>query len=84
MRQVGRLVAAVDDARHHFVFKICANCVARLERLPWRLQRRQLDLAIGQLARHPERYQAPVFFHSAHEATIYCRLEAEQLSGMIH
>ena len=81
MRAAGRLIAAVDDVRQNFVFSICRPCTFRLERLPLRLQRAQMAIAIRELTRHPERYPAPVFFDTPEAATIYCRLEADRLAG---
>ncbi len=84
MKAAGRLVAAIDEARQHFVFSVCRPCADRLDRLPNRLQRKQLNLAIAALARHPERYLPPLFFESGDAASLYCRLEAERLSSTIH
>lgn len=84
MRHIGRLTTATDEAGQHFVFATCRNCLVRLERLPLNLQRKQLNLAVEALARHPERYPSPLFFESGEAASLYCRLEAERLSSTIH
>lgn len=76
MAQVGRLVAADDAVRQNFAFSICLHCVERLERLPLRLQGRQMDVAISNLEKHPERYEIR-FFESEEAALLYVRLEAD-------
>ncbi len=79
MRRIGRLVAGQDDENHHFVFAICDRCTARLDRLPVKLQRRQMQVAISNLARSSGRCLVR-FFENSIEANIYCQLEAAWLS----
>lgn len=79
MRKIGRLVAGQDDANHHFVFAVCDRCTARLDRLPVKLQRRQMQVAISNLARQSEG-RVLWFFDTEVEARIYCQMEAARLS----
>jgi hypothetical protein len=78
MHTVGRLVAARDEVGQFFVFSVCTRCRDRLERLPIRLQGRQLLAALRQVAAHPDRYPFRQFPGEI-EARLYCRLEAERL-----
>ena len=82
MKAVGRLVAAIDDVGQHFTFSVCVHCATRLDRLPSTLQRKQLACAIRNLAADPERY-CVMFHDGAHEATLFCRLEAERLASAL-
>lgn len=83
LQTIGRIVAANDDAGQHFTFPICAHCTARLDRLPVRLQRRHLQIAIRHLASAPAEYDV-IFHGSAAAAAIFVRLEVERLSAMRH
>lgn len=83
IRTIGRLVSAIDDARQNFVFPVCNHCAARLDRLPERLQRRQLAIAIRNLADDPDEYGIRLF-DDAVSASLFCHLEAARLSGQIH
>ena len=76
MAHVGRLVAFRDDAGQCFTFAVCDRCTARLYRLPLRLQGRQMDVAISNLERHPERYEIR-FFDTEEAARLYARLKAD-------
>lgn len=78
MNQVGRVVAFCDDAGQHFSFNICSQCTGRLDRLPKRQQYRQIHIAVGNIARHPERYEV-IFFPDRFSASAYVVLEAERL-----
>lgn len=78
MAAPGRLVSFVDSAGQHGAFVVCQRCTSRLDRLPVRLQHRQLDAAIRELAKHPERYQVQ-FFPDKHSAWLFTYLEAERL-----
>ena len=80
---IGRLVSANDDVRQNFVFPICHHCTARLDRLPVKLQRRQLAIAIRNLADDPDKHGVRVF-DDAVSASLFCHLEAARLSGQIH
>lgn len=80
MARKGRLIAATDDLGQSFAFAICERCTGRLERLPLRLQGRQMDAAVSNLERHPERYEIR-FFESEAAAQLYTVLEAESLRG---
>ena len=80
MGQIGRLIAATDVAGQDFTFSICTRCTTRLDRLPLRLQCRQIDLAISNLERYPERYEIR-FFESTDVARLFISLEAERLRG---
>lgn len=80
MRKIGRLVAGQDDANHHFVFAVCDRCTARLDRLPVKLQRRQMQVAISNLARRSSDRFLVRFFETSIEANIYCQMEAARLS----
>lgn len=82
MPTVGRLTAACDDAGQNFVFPVCNRCAGRLERLPMRLQHRQLMIAVRNLATDPAVYGVR-FFDDADAALIYCRLESERLAGQL-
>lgn len=73
---IGLYVSARDEAGVHFVFSVCKRCSGRLKRLPDKVQNRQLAAAIGQLEKHPERYDYKTF-HGRAEAAIYARLVAE-------
>lgn len=81
MLQAGRLVAFKDDAGQSFSFAVCPRCTGRLDRLPVRLQSRQLDSAIRNLERHPERYWFKTF-PDEFSARTYVHLEAERLREM--
>jgi hypothetical protein len=76
MHAVGRLVSATDDAGLPFVFKICRRCNDRLNGLPFLLQKRAMERAIGPLASHPERYEI-ASFETVAQANLYCALAAE-------
>ena len=52
----------------------------RLERLPFRVQLRQVDTAVGNLWRHPERYDLTPHDTEA-EAILATKLRASQLRG---
>lgn len=78
MGVVGRLVAATDTVGQNFAFPVCVQCTLRMERLPVRLQGRQMDIAVSNLERHPERYEIH-FFESGEAARLYVRLEADSL-----
>lgn len=80
IKTIGRLISAHDNARQNFVFPICAPCTTRLNRLPLKLQRRQMDIAIRTLASDPGRFGVRIF-PDAHTADLYCKLEAEHLRG---
>ena len=77
---VGRVVSFQDTAGHWFTFEICLRCTMRLERLPFRVQLRQLDTAVGNLWRHPERYDLTPHDTEA-EAILATKLRASQLRG---
>lgn len=80
MREAGRLVAFKDDAGVSWSFSICPRCAGRLDRLPLQVQSKQLDAAINQLIRHPERYA--VKQHATDiEARLYVSVEAAHLRG---
>ena len=64
----------------NFAFPVCVQCTLRMERLPVRLQGRQMDIAVSNLERHPERYEIH-FFESGEAARLYVRLEDECLSA---
>ena len=49
IKTIGRLISAHDATRQDFVFPICGTCTTRLNRLPIKLQRRQMDIAIRTL-----------------------------------
>ena len=76
--QIGRLVAFCDHAGQAFAFTICPRCSVRLDRLPGRQQGRQMDIAIANLANHPERYQFRAF-GSEIEARLFVNLESNRL-----
>lgn len=78
MAQVGRLVSFRDDVGLSFTFAICSRCSGRLDRLPVRQQGRQLDTAINNLAKHPDRYKFRAFDSEA-AAHLFVNLEAEAL-----
>lgn len=80
MAQAGRLIAATDTLGQDFSFSICVRCTLRMERLPVRLQVRQMDVAVSNLERHPERYEIR-FFESNDAAKLFVRLEADSLKG---
>ena len=80
MAQAGRIVAATDTVGQDFAFSICVPCTLRMERLPVLLQSRQMDVAISNLERHPERYEIR-FFESEEAAKLFVRLEADSLRG---
>ena len=74
------MVSFQDTAGHWFTFEICLRCTMRLERLPFRVQLRQLDTAAGNLWRHPERYDLTPH-DSEGEAILATKLRAAQLRG---
>jgi len=74
----GRLVAFCDHAGQSFTFTICPRCSGRLDRLPGRQQGRQMDIAIANLAKHPDRYRFRAF-DSEIEARLFVKLESERL-----
>ncbi len=76
MAQTGRLVAFRDHLGQSFTFTICPRCSGRLDRLPVRQQGRQMDVAISNLAKHPERYQMKAF-DSWDAAYLYIQLETK-------
>ena len=78
MARPGRLVSFTDDVGQSFSFAICPRCSVRLDRLPVRQQGRQMDIAIANLANHPERYQFRAF-GSEIEARLFVKLESEGL-----
>ena len=80
--QIGRLVAFCDHAGQAFAFTICQRCSVRLDRLPGRQQGRQMDIAIANLAAHPERYKFRAF-DSEIEARLFVNLESERLRKLI-
>ena len=80
MREAGRLVAFRDDAGVSWSFAICPRCAGRLDRLPVSVQAKQLDAAINQLIKHPERY-AVKRHPSETEARLYIAVEAAHLRG---
>lgn len=80
LRQVGRYVQALDDARRPFVFEICTGCSLRLDRLPRTLQIRQQTIALHRIAENPERYRFRVFDDET-AARLYCQLAAEVPRG---
>jgi hypothetical protein len=80
LKAIGRLISAHDDARQNFVFPICNHCTARLDRLPVKLQRRQLAIAIRTLANDPDKYGVRLFDDEV-SASIFCYLEAARLAG---
>ena len=80
MAEFGRLIAFRDHASQHFAFGICPRCAGRLDRLPDRLQAKQLEAAISNLERHPERYWFK-YFENEFAAHAYVYLEAERLRG---
>lgn len=80
MVESGRLVAFKDDAGQSFSFAVCSHCTGRLDRLPIHLQGRQLDSAIRNLERHPERYEIR-YFKSLDAAKLFVKLEASRLRG---
>jgi len=80
LRHIGRLIAFTDQAGKHFAFAICASCSGRLDRLPISVQKRQLDAAVFQLSRHPERYQYREF-PDRDSAYLFVTLEAARLRG---
>lgn len=77
---VGRVVSFQDTAGQWFTFEVCLTCTLRLERLPIRLQLRQLDAAVGNLWRHPERYELTPHANET-EAVLATKLRAAQLRG---
>lgn len=77
---VGRVVSFQDTAGHWFTFEICLRCTTRLERLPIRLQLRQLEAAVGNLWRHPDRYDICPHDTEA-EAILAMKLRGAQLRG---
>jgi hypothetical protein len=83
LKAVGRLISANDDARQNFVFPICNHCTARLGRLPAKLQRRQMMIAMRNLSDDPDKYGVRLF-DDAVSASIFCYLEAARLSGQVH
>lgn len=80
MGATGRLVAFRDDAGVNFSFSICVRCAGRSNRLPRSVQAKQLDAAINQLIRHPERYAIKRHANET-EARLYVRVEAAHLRG---
>ena len=81
MRCAGRLVAFRDDAGLSFSFAICPRCAGRLDRLPVRVQSKQLDIAISNLEKRPDRYWFKTF-PDEFSARTYVHLEAERLREM--
>lgn len=79
-KPAGRLVAFRDHAGQAFVLELCVPCSLRLERLPGRLQCRQLDIAVSNLERHPERYIIK-HFPDEHSAHLFVSLESARLRG---
>ena len=75
MRSVGYHLVARDAVGLYFTFVVCRRCTDRLKRLPDPVQDRQLSAAVGQLAKHPERYDYRTFSSRA-EAVIYANLDA--------
>lgn len=80
MRHIGRCVSFKDAAGQWFTFDICLACTLRLDRLPMRLQLRQLDAAVGNLWRHPERYDLTPHAGET-EAVLATKLRAAHLRG---
>lgn len=79
-RQTGRCVAFRDEAGRWYSFDVCLACTLRLNRLPGTLQRRQLDAAVGELWRHPDRYD--ICPHDSEvEAVLATKLRAAHLRG---
>lgn len=78
--QIGRLIAFTDQAGKHFAFAVCAPCSSRLDRLPIKAQKRQLEAAVFQLSRYPERYQYREF-SDRDAAYLFVSLEAARLRG---
>ena len=77
---IGRLVAFRDHADQAFVFELCPSCSVRLDRLPGRQQCRQLNSAVSNLERHPERYSIKHFPDDC-SARLFVQLEAARLRG---
>lgn len=82
MKEIGRLISFHDSAREAFVFAVCLPCTVRLERLPFKVQSRQLDAAIRNLERYPKRYYLKNF-SSEIEARMFVSLEAERLRNVV-
>lgn len=80
MKQKGKIAAFEDVLGQAFGFAICAPCRVRLDRLPLRLQGRQLDVAIRNLEKHPDRYEIQCF-ESMTAARLFVALEAERLQN---
>lgn len=78
LHQVGRVVWFCDDAGQHFSFNICSQCTGRLDCLPKRQQYRQIDIAVGNIAQHLERYEV-LFFADRFSASAFVVLEAERM-----
>lgn len=72
------MVAFCDDAGQHFAFNVCSRCTGRLDRLPKRQQYRQIDIAVGNIAQHLERYEV-LFFPDRFSASAFVALEAERM-----
>lgn len=80
MQIIGRLLTFRDDSRENFSFAICSHCAGRLDRLPLSVQAKQLDAAINQLIKHPERYTVKRHADET-EARLYVAVEAAHLRG---
>lgn len=80
MGEAGRLLAFSDEAGASWSFAICPRCAGRLDRLPVSVQARQLDAAINQLIKHPERYAVKRHADET-EARLYVAVEAAHLRG---
>jgi len=80
MQRVGRCVSFRDEAGQWFSFDICLHCTLRLDRLPIRLQLRQLDVAVSNLCRQPQRYDVATHDNEL-EAELVVKLRAAKLRG---
>lgn len=80
LQHIGRLIAFTDQAGNHFAFAVCAPCSSRLDRLPINVQKRQLEAAVFQLSRHPERYHYRQF-PDRDSAYLFVTLEAARVRG---
>lgn len=80
MGQAGRLFAFRDDAGLSWSFAICPRCAGRLDRLPVSVQAKQMDAAINQLIKHPERYAVKQHPDEG-AARLYVAVEAAHLRG---
>ena len=82
MPVIGTLILAIDDAQKRFVFGICPRCVARLDRLPPKQQKKQSTIAFRNLAKDPS-LCAVSQFDTSEEAHLFGKLETMRLTGRL-